>query len=469
MSTENLSLAWTGDFDSLKKFSNEVLNLDGEWTQPGGDKKLFTFGNSSIVWRKTKGLLLFKGEQSMAVKTKICEAMLQESFNPPSQTHSGISPGDCMDEIESLRSGQLLNGEAIQLLANSVSQISSIIAELQAKAKPSTDDLSEKNTEKSLEEKIEQFEYAKSTNTNTDNPIVIEQSEQLMESNNANSDECTPLIEKNTLEKTLEISDNQEGISTLNGLIDDVSDNNMKRSKHAIDKGQNMRSTDKLHTTNNGIIPIKVNNGCECNVNESETNDPTILVNPLNLIETDNDNLKHKHNVNNPIVSAEVATSIKYDNKQVRNINQATFAEVVTSSPAFNTRNALEKSPTNKSQNNSQPIINDPSSDSADGFIGVDRRRNRVKKFLLSGIAENVKECQIVSYLKQRNITPTYISVFPSKRKGTTSAKIHFRSADCSLVQQQNFWPQFVNCKIWQSKGEIRSNITHNGKFSTYV
>ena len=130
-----------------------------------------------------------------------------------------------MDEIESLRSGQLLNGEAIQLLANSVSQISSIIAELQAKAKPSTDDLSEKNTEKSLEEKIEQFEYAKSTNTNTDNPIVIEQSEQLMGSNNANSDECTPLIEK-----TLEISDNQEGISTLNGLIDDVSDNNMKTS-----------------------------------------------------------------------------------------------------------------------------------------------------------------------------------------------------------------------------------------------
>ena len=58
-----------------------------------------------------------------------------------------------------------------------------------------------------------------------------------------------------------------------------LSDNNMKRSKHAIDKGQNMRSTDKLHTTNNGIIPIKVNNGCECNVNESETNDPTILVN----------------------------------------------------------------------------------------------------------------------------------------------------------------------------------------------
>jgi hypothetical protein len=58
-------------------------------------------------------------------------------------------------------------------------------------------------------------------------------------------------------------------------------------------------------------------------------------------------------------VSAETATSIKYDNKQVRNNNQATFAEVMASSFAFNnTCNALEKSSTNKSQNNSQQIIN---------------------------------------------------------------------------------------------------------------
>ena len=35
----------------------------------------------------------------------------------------------------------------------------------------------------------------------TDNPIVLEQSEQLLESNNANSDECTPLIEKKHFRK----------------------------------------------------------------------------------------------------------------------------------------------------------------------------------------------------------------------------------------------------------------------------
>ena len=50
---------------------------------------------------------------------------------------------------------------------------------------------------------------------------------------------------------------------------------------HWYSKGQNKRTIDKLHTTNNGIIPIKVNNGGEYNVNEGETNDPIILVNPL--------------------------------------------------------------------------------------------------------------------------------------------------------------------------------------------
>ncbi len=52
--TNNLSLAWAGDFDSLKAFIKEVLKFNGEWSQLGGDKKHFLFGNSSISWRKNK-------------------------------------------------------------------------------------------------------------------------------------------------------------------------------------------------------------------------------------------------------------------------------------------------------------------------------------------------------------------------------------------------------------------------------
>ena len=51
MATEasrNLSLAWIGDFDSLKYFVKDNLTLDGTWVQPGGDKKLFTLDHVTI-------------------------------------------------------------------------------------------------------------------------------------------------------------------------------------------------------------------------------------------------------------------------------------------------------------------------------------------------------------------------------------------------------------------------------------
>ena len=36
---DNLWTAWSGDYDSLKKFISIDLKLDGNWGQPGSDKK----------------------------------------------------------------------------------------------------------------------------------------------------------------------------------------------------------------------------------------------------------------------------------------------------------------------------------------------------------------------------------------------------------------------------------------------
>ena len=60
-----------------------------------------------------------------------------------------------------------------------------------------------------------------------------------------------------------------------------------------------------------------------------------------------------------------------------------------------------------------KPIVID------DGFIGVERKRNKTKQLFLTGIAENVKENQIQSYLIDRDVTPTRTTIFQSKRKGT--------------------------------------------------
>ena len=136
-------------------------------------------------------------------------------------------------------------------------------------------------------------------------------------------------------------------------------------------------------------------------------------------------------------------------------------------------KNLTYNTPGNIQQN--QPRKSSESfSDIIGGVIGVEQKRNKTKKFFLTGVAESVKECQILSYFKQRNITPTYISIFQSRRKGTISAKVSILSSACSVVQK-DFWPRFVYCKPWLSKEharegtERRIKVTQEGNYSTYV
>ena len=53
-----------------------------------------------------------------------------EEITSQRQTHSSSSPEMSTEEMQSLRTGQLINSEAIQSLAASVAQISSIVNEL---------------------------------------------------------------------------------------------------------------------------------------------------------------------------------------------------------------------------------------------------------------------------------------------------------------------------------------------------
>ena len=86
------------------------------------------------------------------------------------------------------------------------------------------------------------------------------------------------------------------------------------------------------------------------------------------------------------------------------------------------------------------------SKDPSDGFVGVKRKRKNYKQFFLSGISKDVDDSQIASYFAKRNVIASHISLFPSKRLGTISAK----------VQEQSFWPKFVCCKPWQHKDNMK-------------
>ena len=68
----NLKLTWTGDFQSLKPFVCNNIKLQYDWTQPGGDKKVFIGKSFGITWRKGKKLLNFEGTDSNKVKRALC-------------------------------------------------------------------------------------------------------------------------------------------------------------------------------------------------------------------------------------------------------------------------------------------------------------------------------------------------------------------------------------------------------------
>lgn len=101
--------------------------------------------------------------------------------------------------------------------------------------------------------------------------------------------------------------------------------------------------------------------------------------------------------------------------------------------------------------------------DSSDGpFIGVERKRRKVKRFFLSGIAENVTINQMYDYLKSRNIFPTHLRTFSSKRKGTIGAKLNVLYSDSSKVLQTGFWPKFISCKPWLTKSHLEKVYKEN-------
>ena len=107
-----ISFAWTGDLELLKQFVDEILYLDGEWSQPVSDRKVFTYGDSSITWRKNKCLLSFTGERSDELKQEVCKQIFLNNLAKATQSvfdQSSKSSQACTEAIESLKADQKLN------------------------------------------------------------------------------------------------------------------------------------------------------------------------------------------------------------------------------------------------------------------------------------------------------------------------------------------------------------------------
>ena len=122
---ENLCFAWSGDFESLKLFIKEDLKLDGTWSHPVRDQKLFSTENITISWCRDKSILWLKGENAHSLMKNLSDMMLErgkynnKSDNIISKPSLSGKEFDIYNEIESLKTGQPINRELVQTLSNS--------------------------------------------------------------------------------------------------------------------------------------------------------------------------------------------------------------------------------------------------------------------------------------------------------------------------------------------------------------
>ncbi len=131
ISSNNLCIAWTGDFESLKQFVSEHLKLEGTWSHPDGDKKLFTSEDATISWRKSKNLLSVVGEKATDIVKELCKLICKDPVGTESLVLLSGEPADIYGDIEELKSGQITNSEAIRAMSYSVLHISSVLSQFQ--------------------------------------------------------------------------------------------------------------------------------------------------------------------------------------------------------------------------------------------------------------------------------------------------------------------------------------------------
>ena len=105
-------LVWMNDLESLKKFVENVLKLQGKWLMPGGNTKQFkcSNGNVTINWyNKKQQTLNFQGRDGPALKDKVIELIHKklgnitetQDANSQSSTEQSFQPSTLLRETDS--------------------------------------------------------------------------------------------------------------------------------------------------------------------------------------------------------------------------------------------------------------------------------------------------------------------------------------------------------------------------------
>ena len=76
-----LHLCWMGNIEQLKQFVSDNIELNGVWISPGGDKKKYSDGDTSISWRKGNKVLRIEGKEKNQINAKLCSIICNSGIS----------------------------------------------------------------------------------------------------------------------------------------------------------------------------------------------------------------------------------------------------------------------------------------------------------------------------------------------------------------------------------------------------
>lgn len=85
-----------------------------------------------------------------------------------------------------------------------------------------------------------------------------------------------------------------------------------------------------------------------------------------------------------------------------------------------------------------------------DLFVGVTRKK--VASYYISNIDKRSTYSGFLKFLKIKGITPTQLRLF--YQRNSIAAKMNISSACCSVVENEEFWPDEMKCRKWMGRTE---------------
>ena len=242
----------------MKNLVGEKLKLNGTWQQSGEYKKVFTYNETSISWLKDKKTLTFEGKDSKQFKRMFCSVLLGEyivlNSNQVGVSVEAVTDNSndkiwsCLcqnysDEIKDLHSGQLVHGEAIQSLGESVSKINEVLFELKYLVYKTSKYKNVENIPEStvnagrVDDADQRIFMNKLLSTSDNNSIVIDDERVSDKNSNNGTSACTRF-------QTIQSMNNQETATDNDSVVlidleDPDESTNMNNLPSGIDNKQN--------------------------------------------------------------------------------------------------------------------------------------------------------------------------------------------------------------------------------------